>query len=65
MSNGLINRQHCKQFALRWAQETRKGWTAERVSKQFLDDLDTRVRLLIQGAIRRHPSVGKTIRDLS
>ena len=65
MNNRLINDKHCKEFALRWTRDTRRGWGANRVSKQFLDDLDTKVRLLIQGAIKRHPSVGKTIRDLS
>ncbi|MFH1716451.1 MAG: hypothetical protein ABIF19_03800 [Planctomycetota bacterium] len=63
-SNGLINRTQCKKFALRWAQQNRKGWAPERVSKQFLDDLDTKVRLAIQSAIARHPTVGQTIRDL-
>jgi hypothetical protein len=65
-SNGsLINRAQCKKFALRWAQEHRKGWSANRVSKQFLDDLDTKVRLLIQSAIAHHPSIGQTIKDLT
>ena len=31
---------------------------------QFLDDLDTKVRLTIQSAIKRHRSVGTTIKDL-
>jgi hypothetical protein len=63
-NGGLINRAQCKKFALRWAQENRKGWAPERVSKQFLDDLDTKVRLTIQSAIARHRSMGKTIKDL-
>jgi len=65
-SNGsLINRTECRKFALRWAQEHRKGWTTNRVSKQFLDDLDAKVRIMIQSAIKRHPSVGQTIKDLA
>ena len=65
-SNGsFINRAQCKKFALRWAQENRRGWKPERVSKQFLDDLDTKVRMAIQSAIKCHPSVGKTIKDLT
>ncbi len=65
-SNGsLINRAQCKKFALRWAQENRRGWEPERVSKQFLDDLDTKIRMTIQSAIKRHPSVGKTIKDMT
>ncbi|MFC1781582.1 hypothetical protein ACFLZ8_04915 [Planctomycetota bacterium] len=64
-NNGFINRAQCKKFALRWAKEHRKGWSANRVSKQFLDDLDIKVRNMIQSAIARHPSVGQTIKDLS
>lgn len=64
-NGGLINRAQCKKFALRWAQENRKGWEPQRVSKQFLDDLDTKVRLTIQSAIARHRSMGKTIKDLT
>jgi len=62
--SSLINRTECRKFALRWAQEHRKGWTTNRVSKQFLDDLDAKVRIMIQTAIKRHPTVGQTIKDL-
>jgi hypothetical protein len=63
-SNGsLLNKAQCKKFALRWAKESRTGWKPDRVSKQFIDDIETKVRLLIQSAIKRHPTVGKTIKD--
>ncbi len=65
-SNGsLLNKAQCKKFALRWAKECRMGWNPERVSKQFIDDLEIKVRLAIQSAVKRHPTVGKTIKDLS
>lgn len=62
MNHQLINAKHCKEFALQWAKANRQGWNPERVSKQFLDDLNAKVRLTIQGAIAHHPSVGKTIK---
>ena len=64
-NGGLINRAQCKKFALRWAQENRKGWSANRVSKQYLDDIEAKVRILIQLSINRHPSVGQTIKDFA
>jgi len=64
-NGGLINRAQCKKFALRWAQENRKGWSAKRVSKQYLDDIEAKVRILIQSSINRHPSVGQTIKDFA
>ena len=63
-SNNLINSAACKEFALKWAQENRQGWNPQRVSGQFLDDLNTKMRTTIQGAIAHHPSVGKTIKYL-
>jgi len=64
-NNGnLINRKSCKELALRWAQANRTGWLPNRVSKQFLDDLNSKVRLLIQGSVNKHRTVGKTIVDL-
>ena len=63
-NGSLLNKAQCKKFALRWAKESRTGWNPERVSKQFIDDLEARVRLAIQSAIKRHPTVGKTIKDL-
>jgi len=62
--DNLINRAQCKKFALRFAQDNRKGWVPKQVSRQFLDDLNTKVRLLIQGAVQHHCSTGKTIKHL-
>jgi hypothetical protein len=59
----LINRAACRDLALRWSRDHRKGWTATRVSKQFLDDLETKVMVLIQNAVNKHRTVGKTIAD--
>ena len=63
-NNDLINRKHCKETALRMAEDMRLGWKTTRVSKQFLDDLNTMVRNRIANAIKRHPSVGETIKYL-
>ncbi len=64
MADRLINQKACKELALRWAQANRLGWMPTRVSKRFLDDLDAKVRLIVQRAVNSHRSVGKTIKDL-
>jgi len=64
MTDNLINRKACKDLTLRWAQANRTGWSPTRVSGQFLDDVNTKVRLLIQGAVQKHRTVGKTVKDL-
>lgn len=63
MSDSLLNKKACRELALRWAKDNRKGWNAERVSKAFLDDVETKVRMLIVKAVNSHRSVGKTIKD--
>ena len=63
-SNNLINRSQCKQLALKYAADNRKGWGPTRVSAKFLDDLETKVRMLVTGAVSKHRTVGKTIIDL-
>jgi hypothetical protein len=64
MADSYINRAACKKLALRWVKDKRNGWDATRVSKQFLDDLNDRVRNIVTGSVARHRSVGKTIVDL-
>lgn len=64
MSDSLINRKACKDMTLKWAQANRTGWMPTQVSKQFLDDLNAKVRLLIQGAVNKHRTVGRTVKDL-
>jgi len=61
-SNGLINRAGCRDFALRWAKR-RTGCNFQRVSKQYLDDIETKVMLMIQRSVDSHRSIGKTITD--
>ncbi|MCK5617064.1 hypothetical protein KAR91_85165 [Candidatus Pacearchaeota archaeon] len=64
MSDSYINKKACRDLALRWGRDNRKGWMPERVSdKHFLDELNTKVRMMIIQAVRSHRSVGKTIKD--
>jgi hypothetical protein len=60
----LINRAECKRFALKRANEMRRGWLPTRVGGQFLDDLECKVMRIIQESVKRHRTVGKTILDL-
>jgi len=64
MINSLLNKKACKELALRFAKDNRKGCDFNRVSKQFLDDLECLVRNRITGAVMRHPTLGKTIKYL-
>ena len=63
MSECLLNKKACRDLALRWGQEKRLGWQPTRVSAEFVNDVEARVRLLITKAVDRHRTVGKTIKD--
>lgn len=60
----LINRKACKELALEVAKDSRKGWHAERVSKEFLDNINYKVKNIITSAVFKHATVGKTIKDI-
>lgn len=63
MASELINRKAVKEFAVRYAQDARRGWSPTRVSKRFLDDVNSHLMLAIQKSIKMHRSVGKTVLD--
>ncbi len=60
----IINRKQCKEMALRIARDKRQGWQPTRVSKEYLDKLEAKLRNIIIKSIQSHRSVGKTIIDL-
>jgi len=65
MSNALlINTSHVKQYILRRAPEIRPGWEFRRVSRAALADIDTRLRLMIDRSLERHPSIGCTFKEI-
>ena len=63
MAGELINRKACKEFAVRYAQDARKGWCPTRCSQRFLDDINSHLMLAIQKSVMMHRSVGKTVLD--
>lgn len=61
--SSVLNRTYCRKLALEWAKR-RTGCDFTRVSEQWLDDLESKVILIIQRSVDSHRSVGKTITDL-
>lgn len=55
-----LNKKHTMVYIKHRANHLRGG-RFTRVSKQFLIDLEARMEMLIDEAIRQHPSVGKTL----
>ena len=61
-NNSLINRAHLHKYILCRAAEMRKGWNCKRVSKQTIDDLETKFRLMVDKSIHGHPTIGQTFK---
>jgi hypothetical protein len=58
----LLNKSECRKLALRCGKE-RTGWLPERVAAIFIEDAETMLRMRIMQAVKKHPSVGKTIKE--
>jgi hypothetical protein len=58
----LINKSEVRKLALRCG-DKRLGWLPTRVSAEFIEDVESKVRSLIMKAVANHRSVGKTIKD--
>ena len=59
----LLNIQECKKLVKNVAEARSTKFT--QVSQSFIDDLEIHVEYLIKESVRRHPSKGKTITELS
>ena len=57
----LINVTEVKRLALAVSQQQRNG-KFTRVSKQFLDRIESKVRVSIAYEVGTHPSIGKTLK---
>ena len=57
-----INQKNCRDFTLEAAKTHRPAHPFERVSKEFLEQLDREVRNLIINKVKALPSMGKTIK---
>jgi len=64
MNNSLICESHVKEFILKKAKALRTGWRCNRVSQDALDKIEAKVRAMIIRAIKSHPTVGQTFKEI-
>ncbi len=60
----LINSKEVKAFILRYARDNRKGWNCTRVSDRALNVINANLMVMIQKAVKSHPTIGKTFIDI-
>ena len=59
----LLNVQECKKLVKNVAEARSTKFT--QVSQSFINDLEIHVEYIIKESVRRHPSKGKTITELT
>ncbi len=60
----LINSKEVKSYILRYAKDNRKGWDCTRVSDRALNEINAKIMVMIQNAVKSHPTRGKTFIDV-
>ena len=60
----LLNKAHVKKYILQRAKEMRPGWDCKQVSACVFDQLDRKIKSIVDGSIHRHPSIGKTFKEI-
>lgn len=60
--SSLLNTEHTKQFILYKTQRLRPGWDCTRVSKEAIEQIEAKLRVMIIQMVESHPTVGKTFR---
>jgi len=58
----LINRAAVKQLILERVKVIKPAWPATRVSESSLEHVEARVRNIVDDALRRHPTIGVTVK---
>ncbi len=58
----LLNKTHVRQLALDTAKAYRPAAKFERVSKEFLDAIESATRMAVIARVKSHPSIGKTLK---
>jgi len=60
----LLNKANVRKYILERVGTHRPGWNASRVAAQVYGDLDRVLKNRINEGVHRHPSIGKTVKEL-
>ena len=60
----LINRKETKKFILEKRKALRPGWDCNRVSAEALNEIDIYLKRKVSEMVHKHPTVGKTFKQV-
>lgn len=58
----LINKKAVKSYILAKNEQLRPGWKYTRISQEALEEINAKLKTIINRAIESHPSIGKTFK---
>lgn len=64
MSQSLLNKSAVKACILRHVEHLRKGWDCTQVSAAAIEQIEAKLQNIIREAVKKHPTRGKTFREL-
>ena len=60
----LVCESHLKEFIREKAARLRPGWECRAVSGEAVEKIDAKLRAMVIEAVKRHPTVGKTFKQV-
>ena len=60
----IINRKELKFYILEMAKQLRPGWDCRQVSASSLNELEGLFKSKVRDIVRRHPTKGKTFKEV-
>ena len=63
-NNKIICESHLREFILAKAASLRTGWDCKHVSQLALDQLEGKFRAIVIDCVKRHPTIGKTFKEI-
>lgn len=60
----IICEAHLREFILEKAKTLRLGWNCKAVSQLALDQLEGKFRAIVIDCVKRHPTIGKTFKEI-
>ncbi|KKL06787.1 hypothetical protein LCGC14_2592510 [marine sediment metagenome] len=60
----LLNVAEVKRYIHRMNPVVRPGWDFPNISKEVIDKINYKVMRIIKESLKRHPSIGKTFKEI-
>lgn len=64
MSSSLICESHLRKYIMQKVGRMRPEWDCKKISKEAIDKFEAKLRARVIDSIRKHPTLGKTFKEV-